>query len=175
MTTWTPPQYPADYDGYRYTDPTVAGPLITAEAMKQAWQEGFDACATRPPGGPRPDNPYAGRSRTLDEMWQAGYTVADEPRLQRIAAIEEQEEQPSPLVAAAFDVSRMPQALKTYWLRGAGAARIRWGTPGDFNRCVRSIQAEVVEDGRKPLPDRMIKGLCSNLHVEATGGRPGEH
>lgn len=77
-------------------------------------------------------------------------------------------------MAATFDVSRMPSALKTYWLRGPGAAKIRWGQPGDFNRCVRAIQKEATEDGR-PMSDRMIKGLCSNLHVEATGGRPGSH
>jgi hypothetical protein len=69
--------------------------------------------------------------------------------------------------------SKLPGQLKDYWLRGPGAARIRWGTPGDFNRCVTAIQAEVTEDGRAPLPDDKIKGLCANLHKAATGATPG--
>lgn len=63
--------------------------------------------------------------------------------------------------------------LKHYWAHGEGAAKIRWGVPGDFDRCVRLIQEAVVKGGGKPLPDHEIKGLCSNLHQEATGARPG--
>jgi hypothetical protein len=66
------------------------------------------------------------------------------------------------------------ERLKAYWTTGAGAPLIRWGTPGDFDRCVREIQKAIVKDGRAPLPDRTIKGLCSNLHVRATGARPGQ-
>lgn len=67
------------------------------------------------------------------------------------------------------------RALKNYWAHGEGAAKIRWGTDGDFDRCIRLIQQAVVKNGRKPLPDRVIKGLCSNLHREATGKNPGHH
>ncbi|AII28237.1 hypothetical protein VC74_gp33 [Mycobacterium phage Sparky] len=63
--------------------------------------------------------------------------------------------------------------LKNYWAHGAGAVKIRWGEPGDFDRCRREIQKAVTKDGRPPLPDRVIDGLCSNLHKEATGARPG--
>jgi len=73
----------------------------------------------------------------------------------------------------AFNISRMPAELKKYWLHGAGAAKIRWGTGGDFDRCRRAIQAEITKDGRKPLPDYEINGLCANLHREATGATPG--
>ncbi|MCV6982103.1 hypothetical protein H7I53_17960 [Mycolicibacterium pulveris] len=69
----------------------------------------------------------------------------------------------------------MPAQLKAYWLKGPGAAKIGWGTKGSFNRCVAAINAEIVEDGRKPLPDRQIKGLCANLYREATGMNPGRH
>ena len=65
------------------------------------------------------------------------------------------------------------ERLKSYWRTGEGAAKIRWGTPGDFDRCVRLIQEAVTKGGGKPLPDHEIKGLCSNLHQEATGARPG--
>lgn len=63
--------------------------------------------------------------------------------------------------------------LMAYWAEGAGAAKIDWGVPGDFNRCITNVQAAIVKGGGKPLPDHEIKGLCSNLHQRATGARPG--
>jgi len=45
-------------------------------------------------------------------------------------------------------------------------AKIQWGVPGDFDRCR-------VELGKFVKPGRMLDGLCSNLHVRATGARPG--
>lgn len=65
------------------------------------------------------------------------------------------------------------ERLMEYWAHGEGAAKIRWGVPGDFDRCVRNIQEAITKDGRAPLPDHMVKGLCSNLHQRATGARPG--
>lgn len=64
-----------------------------------------------------------------------------------------------------------PQFLK-YWLSGAGAAEIDWGSSGDYDRCMVSIQAKVSEHG-KPLSDHVIHGLCATLHRMATGARPG--
>ena len=61
----------------------------------------------------------------------------------------------------------MPLHLKRYWIAGKGAAKIRWGVPGDFMRCVRQI--------RKYFP-KDPKGLCANLHHDAMGKWPGrEH
>lgn len=57
------------------------------------------------------------------------------------------------------------ERLRRYWTEGPGAAKIRWGIPGDFDRCVRELQ--------KYVGPRIVKGLCSNLHQRATGGRPG--
>lgn len=57
------------------------------------------------------------------------------------------------------------QRLMEYWAHGEGAKKIGWGRDGDFNRCV-------IELGRH-VPPSMVKGLCSNLHVRATGARPG--
>lgn len=65
------------------------------------------------------------------------------------------------------------ERLMRYWAEGEGAIKIKWGIPGDFDRCIREIQAAVVKDGGPPLSDHVIKGLCSNLHLRATGGRPG--
>lgn len=57
------------------------------------------------------------------------------------------------------------ERLMRYWSTGEGALKIRWNTPGDFDRCVREL-SEYVGPG-------IVKGLCSNLHQRATGARPG--
>lgn len=54
--------------------------------------------------------------------------------------------------------------LKRYWSTGAGATKIRWGTPGDFTRCDRQL--------RKHLGSRS-KGYCARLHKARTGNWPG--
>ncbi|MFY1595481.1 2'-5' RNA ligase family protein [Micromonospora sp. WMMD737] len=68
---------------------------------------------------------------------------------------------PGPMlpVAAAGDGK-----LRDYWLRGEGAAKIRWGTGGDFTRCVRHLRKHV----RDP------EGLCAEYHHQATGLWPGD-
>lgn len=62
---------------------------------------------------------------------------------------------------------RETQRLRRYWTRGAGAAKIRWGAPGDFNRCRRQLAKYV-----NPL---FLAGTCANLHKVATGTWPGRH
>lgn len=62
--------------------------------------------------------------------------------------------------------SRMPDQLKRYWLHGEGALKIRWGTPGAFDRCVRALRDDFPQNP---------EGLCANLYHEATGRWPGEH
>lgn len=57
--------------------------------------------------------------------------------------------------------------LRDYWTRGAGAAKIAWGTPGDFNRC-RTFLAEYI----KP---QYLSGYCANRHYDALGFWPGNH
>jgi 2'-5' RNA ligase len=54
--------------------------------------------------------------------------------------------------------------LREYWVHGEGAAKIRWGTDGDFTRCVRQLRKYV----RDP------EGLCAEYHHEALGKWPGE-
>lgn len=60
------------------------------------------------------------------------------------------------------------QRLRTYWTRGKGAAKIRWGEPGDFNRCRRQLAKYV------PNP-HYLAGTCANLHKVAMGIWPGQH
>lgn len=55
--------------------------------------------------------------------------------------------------------------LRDYWVRGPGAAKIAWGSPGDFNRC-RANVAEYV----KP---QHLNGYCANRHYDALGTWPG--
>ena len=57
------------------------------------------------------------------------------------------------------------EKLMRYWATGEGAVKIRWGVPGDFDRCVVQLS--------KYVSPAIVKGLCSNLHVRATGFRPG--
>lgn len=54
--------------------------------------------------------------------------------------------------------------LRAYWGAGAGAARIRWGTPGDWTRCNKQL--------RKYLGPR-AKGYCARMHKARTGTWPG--
>lgn len=62
------------------------------------------------------------------------------------------------------DVENTERLMK-YWAEGKGAAKIRWGVGGDFDRC----RAEL---GKYVGPE-VLDGLCSNLHKRATGARPG--
>lgn len=55
--------------------------------------------------------------------------------------------------------------LRDYWVRGAGAAKIGWGTPGDFNRCRLNLAKYV-----KP---QYLAGYCANRHYDALGFWPG--
>jgi hypothetical protein len=66
--------------------------------------------------------------------------------------------------ASPADV-RNTQRLMDYWSHGAGAAKIDWGVPGDFDRCVVELS--------KYVGPSTVKGLCANLHHKATGGWPG--
>lgn len=56
--------------------------------------------------------------------------------------------------------------IRRYWTKGKGAAKIGWGTPGDFNRC-RAQLAKYVQN-----PD-WLAGLCANMHKEVLGVWPG--
>lgn len=57
--------------------------------------------------------------------------------------------------------------LARYWSHGEGAAKVGWGTPGDFDRCV-------VEVGKYMTKDR-AKGYCNLRHHDALGIYPSQH
>lgn len=58
--------------------------------------------------------------------------------------------------------------IRRYWTRGKGAAKIRWGAPGDFNRC----RKQLVKYVQNP---EWLAGTCANMHKEALGIWPGQH
>lgn len=59
------------------------------------------------------------------------------------------------------------ERLRTYWTEGPGAAKIAWGTPGDFARCVIELS--------KYVGPNIVKGECANLHHRALGIWPATH
>jgi hypothetical protein len=60
---------------------------------------------------------------------------------------------------------RATERLRKYWLHGEGAAKIRWGQPGDFNRCRLQLA--------KYINPAFLAGTCANLHKEALDLWPG--
>jgi hypothetical protein len=56
------------------------------------------------------------------------------------------------------------ERLKEYWVHGEGDIKIKWGTPGDFARCVRELRDHVADP----------EGLCNTYHVAALGVPPGK-
>lgn len=89
-----------------------------------------------------------------------------------------QEERSLVIVAAAFAPGTkdgpgwithpVPTArIRRYWLKGAGAAKIAWGTPGDFRRCRSQLRKYIANP-------KWLNGACANLHYEANGYWPGD-
>jgi hypothetical protein len=71
-----------------------------------------------------------------------------------------------PNILLSLDEALSDARLRAYWTRGKGAAKIRWGVKGDFNRCVRHLRKYVADP----------KGLCAEYHHDALGVWPGrEH
>lgn len=58
------------------------------------------------------------------------------------------------------------ERLMEYWAHGEGAAKIRWGEPNDFYRCLAQLSKYVHSD--------IVKGLCARLHHRALGVWPGQ-
>jgi hypothetical protein len=56
--------------------------------------------------------------------------------------------------------------IRRYWVHGKGVAKIRWGEPGDFNRCREEL-------GKYVRPN-FLAGTCANMHKEALGVWPGQ-
>jgi len=57
------------------------------------------------------------------------------------------------------------ERLHEYWVHGPGAAKIAWGTPDDFSRCVAEL-GKYIKDPQ---------GYCNLAHKAATGMYPAQH
>jgi hypothetical protein len=55
--------------------------------------------------------------------------------------------------------------LHNYWVRGEGAAKIGWGTPGSFRRCRSQLS--------KYIPTHLLNRVCAEWYHDATGIWPG--
>jgi DNA-binding ferritin-like protein len=70
------------------------------------------------------------------------------------------------VAAGGLDRNRgQAEKLRRYWTTGKGGAKIRWGTDGDWTRCVRNLS--------KYLGPR-AKGYCALRHKEMNGIWPGD-
>lgn len=56
--------------------------------------------------------------------------------------------------------------LERYWKYGPGAAKIAWGGPGDFRRCVLQLRKHVGVKAER---------VCAQWHFDTTGLYPGSH
>ena len=56
------------------------------------------------------------------------------------------------------------ETLRRYWSTGPGAAKIKWGTAGDYRRCTAALAKYM--GGR-------ARGYCALLHRRNTGVYPG--
>ena len=61
--------------------------------------------------------------------------------------------------------AKATERLHQYWVHGEGAAKIRWGQPGDFDRCVLELGKYI----RDP------QGYCNLAHHAALGIYPATH
>jgi hypothetical protein len=66
--------------------------------------------------------------------------------------------------AGSVDTNKGAHQLLDYWVRGPGAAKIMWGVPHDFDRCVIELSKYVAD----------AKGLCNVYHQHALGVAPGQ-
>lgn len=73
---------------------------------------------------------------------------------------------PSAWAVSGLQTSPQGRKLFKYWRSGAGGAKIGWGTPGDYDRCVAEVG--------KYTPDG-AHGLCAELHIAATGMTTARH
>jgi hypothetical protein len=72
-------------------------------------------------------------------------------------------------LAAAAGAPGNAETLRDYWSHGEGAAKIRWGTPGDHERCVKQL----VLHGH--MTDDQAHGYCNLLEKRTTGLYPAQH
>jgi 2'-5' RNA ligase len=101
--------------------------------------------------------------------------AADKTRLdaelkKELAAVKASANDADSVVADAVATTRTPRQLERFWTTGpGGTAKIRWGEPHDYYRCLEQL-------GKYVHSSRQLHGQCANLHKIAIGVWPGrEH
>jgi hypothetical protein len=99
-----------------------------------------------------------GKEELIPENWKGAASNLDEI----VASMKSRTEEYGVLISAGgLDRNRgNAEKLRRYWVSGKGAAKIRWGAPGDWKRCVRYLS--------KYMGPRS-KGYCQLRHKEALG------
>jgi hypothetical protein len=152
----TYPQVLEQVDGFYKTK--AAQDAQDAQDAQQQPDQGGDAAA---PAAAPAVAPAAAAASYAPQLWDeygrllpAVLTVGDTQEIKAVIAAG------VPGIADTPSDVENARRLKAYWLHGAGAAKIRWNTPGDWTRCRRHLF--------KYMGDRAA-GYCQNLHKEATG------
>ena len=97
-----------------------------------------------------------------DDIYDDSWVIADDVAAALAELSKCDDDEFNALIAAGgLDRNRgNAEELRRYWTHGKGAAKIRWGTPGDWTRCVRQLS--------KYMGPR-AKGYCQLRHKDATG------
>jgi hypothetical protein len=119
-------------------------------AMENPCWDGYEMVGTKTKNGKEVPNCVPKDASSEDEKDSVVASVR-----KRLAIVE------AMVSAGGLDRNRgNAEKLRLYWTKGKGAAKIRWGTPGDWKRCVRYLS--------KYMGVRS-KGYCQLRHKEVTG------
>lgn len=152
--------------------------LAAAAAAHHAW---LDKHAEAVPAVPEHSRPHDGDPASsdyaehhadrsappdVDDLLseQLAALLADDPPGGDDVALAEGWAPPVPNVLLDLREAGSDRKLRAYWVRGEGAAKIGWGTGGDFKRCVSHLGKYVTDP----------EGLCAEYHKAATGQWPGK-
>ena len=135
-------------------DGTITCHATRAQAQDLALSVTYpDADMTGAPGGVA-----VGASQAVDPDVEAA--VLGVPRWMVTAALELAD------AAAAGKPGGAPaERMRQYWSHGEGAAKVRWGTSGDFDRCVMHVSKFMANP----------QGYCAERHHDALGIWPATH
>lgn len=143
---------------------------LGAEFANELSEEALAACAE-----------CAERSLDLNKAKVVDLTDLTEEQIEEFNALSEEEqeafaEERNLIIASAFAPGTkdgpgwithpIPTGrIRRYWTHGKGAAKIAWGTPGDFNRCRRQLAKYIANP-------EWLAGACANMHMEVLGVWP---
>lgn len=135
--------------------------------------KGVVPCKDCPPLTYTPVTSTSGATKTVtltSTSSDGGYTSADmDARITDTLLVNANEEifrQMSEKAEGGLDKNRGgAEKLRRYWVHGEGAAKIQWGTPGDWSRCVAELT---------PHMGVRAKGYCNLRHHDALGVYPGQ-